>query len=464
MLGFCDEVLVVDAGSSDGTLDLLHELARTDNRLRIIRESVDFSHPRWGIHLLSSLKARARLLCRGEYLWEMDTDEVVGPHEYEKIAQQLSRLESIKDAPPTLSLPTAYFWGDLSILRTDTPVWRTRLSKNDPRVTHGLSSKRRKRDELGNYYLELNSDPATDSHCSYVWLDLESDIPDTLPSEYSADGKLTISSLAAYFKALAELPVVLNVGTLNLARSLRLCTSFLPGYYTSIFRDYNFESIQWNPLFRKPWMIVTDQEISTTAELLKEGGPIQFIRNSTSQELKSFTTHQLQVPQSVQDWWRESGEREWSLSPTPFDEVASKTSDAYPPHHTTTLATEFSSLSGEYTEVHDLEVELPRHESTRRGDERVPIIHRTVPVDPEGLIELSHKAFSEGSIEEGRKFLSYAENIAPKDARVLMTRIDYLLSAGEAEDALVYAKRGLWLFPTRAEFRAAYQECLAQRG
>jgi GT2 family glycosyltransferase len=41
MLGFCDEVVVVDAGSSDGTIDLLHEIARTDPRLRVVREFVD---------------------------------------------------------------------------------------------------------------------------------------------------------------------------------------------------------------------------------------------------------------------------------------------------------------------------------------------------------------------------------------------------------------------------------------
>ncbi len=465
MLGFCDEVVVVDAGSSDGTIDLLHEIARTDPRLRVVREFVDFSHPRWGIHLMTSLKARARLLCQGEYVWEMDADEVVGPQEYEKIERLLSTLQLSEGAVTSLTLPTAHFWGDISILRTDIPVWRPRLSKNDPRITHGLPFKRSKKDELGNVYLELLSDPATECHSSYAWVDLESDLPNTVPSNYSLNESLRITSLAEYFKALAELPVVLNVGTLNLARSLRLCTSFLPGYYSSIFCDHNFDSTEWNPLFKKPWMIVTDEEVSHAAARLKEGAPVQFIRNSTySQELVSLTTHQIQIPLSIKDWIRESREREWGISSAPIYEEIKKESSNNPPSPTATLATEFSTLARDFTEVHDLEVELPYHQSSGRSDERVPIIHRTIPIDKEGLIDLAHRAFEEGHLEEGRRFLSYAENIAPKDATILMMRIDYLLSVNETQEAIVYAKRGLWLFPTRSEFRKAYQECIAQRG
>ena len=464
MLGFCDEVVVVDAGSSDGTLNLLAEIARTDPRLRIIREFVDFSHPCWGIHLSTSLRARARLLCRGEYVWEMDTDEVIGPQEYEKVRGLLSLLEHSKDTAPSLALPIAHFWGDVAVLRTDIPVWRARLSRNDPRITHGLPSKRRKSDELGNNYLELNSDPEIDCRSSYVWLDLESDIPNTLPPGYSSNEKLTVTSLPEYFKALAELPVVLNLGTLNLTRFLRLCTAFLPGYYTSIFREYNFDSIEWNPLFKKPWMIVSDEEIITAAEQLKSQGPIQLINNSFSHALTSSTTHQILIPQSVKDWSRELLERDWSISSIQMDEGIRNKSEEYAPKETTTLATEFSSLAGEFTQVHDLEVELPQHQSLRGDDEKIPIIHRTIPMDSGGLLELTHKAFQDGNIEEGLKFLSYAENITPKEANVLMTRIDYLLSVRETEDALVYAKKGLWLFPTRSEFREVYQECLAQRG
>lgn len=464
MLGFCDEVVVVDAGSSDETLELLNEIARTDTRLRIIREYVDFSHPRWGIHLSTSLKARARLLCRGEYLWEMDTDEVIGPQEYGKIEGLLSLLELSKDTTPTLALPTAHLWGDVSILRTDIPVWRTRLSLNDPRITHGLRSNSKKNDELGNSYLELQHDPAIECSSTYTWLDLESELSVTLPNKFSAISNGLISSLPDYFNALTELPVILNLGTLNIPRALQLCASFLPGYYTSIFRDYNFDSTQWNPIFKKPWIAVTNDEICSAAEILKEGGPTQFIRDSLSQELKSFTTHQIQIPQSVKDWAREVYDREWSNSLAVSGESAPKREEGSTDKNTATLASEFSSLAGEFTEVHNLEVILPPHQSSGKYSEQIPIIHRTIPVDIGGLLELTHKAFEGGNIEEGRRYLSYAENIAPKDAHVIMTRIDFLLSLNESEDAIVYAKRGLWLFPTRAEFRKIYQECLAQRG
>ena len=34
LLGFCDEVVVVDAGSTDGTIEVMNQLQREDSRLR----------------------------------------------------------------------------------------------------------------------------------------------------------------------------------------------------------------------------------------------------------------------------------------------------------------------------------------------------------------------------------------------------------------------------------------------
>jgi Glycosyl transferase family 2 len=463
MLGFCDEVIVIDAGSSDGTVDLLNEISRADSRLRVIQESVDFSHPRWALHLIGSLKARARMLCRGEYLWEMDADEVVGPQDYPKIEQLLSTFSDLSKDSSVLALPIAHFWGETSQLRTDIPVWRPRLSRNDARITHGVSTKNREKDELGNLYPKLITDPATDHIISLIWLDLDSEVPIIFPPSYSKTADLRMNSLAEYLSALEHLPVVLHLGTLNLSRTLYQCKFLWPGFFTSVFKDHNFDTTQWNPIFKKPWIALSDEEILEAATELRESGPVQFISRGLNPELKGFTCHQLHIPQAVKDWVREA-ESLQGFSTEEGTIYPQSTHNENSQSLGTTMAAEFAVLAGEYTEVHDLQVELPPHTSSSEGNERMPIVHRTIPVDVESLLHVALKALDEGQIQEGKRFLSFAENIAPKDPNVLITRIDFLLATNELADALAYAKRGLWLFPTHAEFRELYQQCLTAIG
>ena len=62
MLGFCDEVVVVDAGSSDGTIDTLLEMQRLDSRIVVHVQDRDWSAPRSAV-FDGQQKALARAIC-----------------------------------------------------------------------------------------------------------------------------------------------------------------------------------------------------------------------------------------------------------------------------------------------------------------------------------------------------------------------------------------------------------------
>lgn len=68
------EILAVDAGSTDGTLEILREYEEFDDRVKVIRsEKKSYGYQvNLGIHL-----------ARGEYIGIVETDDVIRPHMYE---------------------------------------------------------------------------------------------------------------------------------------------------------------------------------------------------------------------------------------------------------------------------------------------------------------------------------------------------------------------------------------------
>ena len=81
MLGFCDEIVVVDGCSIDGTYEVLENLAKEDSRIKIYQNELSFEEP--GIDGMQ--KALARAFCENDFLWQMDCDEIVHEDDYEKI-------------------------------------------------------------------------------------------------------------------------------------------------------------------------------------------------------------------------------------------------------------------------------------------------------------------------------------------------------------------------------------------
>ena len=156
MLGFCDEVVVVDGGSTDGTFEKIVEIG--DDRIKLQVREWDWSEP--GMDGMQ--KAYARALCTGEFLWQQDADEVVHEADYEKIKLLVKRFPTEVDL---LHLPVVELWGSRDRVRTDRHSWKWRLSRDNFKITHGIVRHARVLDEkTGKVYAKRGMSDG----CEYV--------------------------------------------------------------------------------------------------------------------------------------------------------------------------------------------------------------------------------------------------------------------------------------------------------
>jgi glycosyltransferase involved in cell wall biosynthesis len=80
------EFIIVDDGSSDGSLEVLHEYARRDARVRVLQNPVNIG--------VAQTLNRGLAECRGEYVARMDADDVALP---ERFAKQVEFMDSRPD-------------------------------------------------------------------------------------------------------------------------------------------------------------------------------------------------------------------------------------------------------------------------------------------------------------------------------------------------------------------------------
>ena len=116
MLGFCNEVCVLDGGSTDKTYEILQELSKTEPKLKLSVHKIDFSKPDYAYQSDGLQKGRARDLCTSEFCWQMDCDEVVHEEDYEKI---ISLCTNFPNGVDLVSLPVVEYWGSPEKVRAD---------------------------------------------------------------------------------------------------------------------------------------------------------------------------------------------------------------------------------------------------------------------------------------------------------------------------------------------------------
>lgn len=141
MLQFADEVVVLDSGSGFGrpnpTGKRLLELAEQDSRISVVLTSkFDWSAPNHGI-FDGQTKALARSYCKGDFLWQFDTDEIVHELDAPKIRPLIEKLNYLQQCP-IMALPVVEYWGSKGKVRADINPWKARLSRNLPDITHGI--------------------------------------------------------------------------------------------------------------------------------------------------------------------------------------------------------------------------------------------------------------------------------------------------------------------------------------
>jgi len=123
MMGFCDQVVVVDGGSKDGTWEALNKLKTSldddGSNLLLEKRERNWDHKRFAV-FDGLQKAYARSFCTGDFCWQMDSDEIVHEHDYGKIKSLAGELPKSLNL---LCLPVIEYWGKSGKVRVDVNPW-----------------------------------------------------------------------------------------------------------------------------------------------------------------------------------------------------------------------------------------------------------------------------------------------------------------------------------------------------
>lgn len=270
MLGFCDEVVVVDSGSEDGTWEKLLELAEKEPKIKTNQNKIDWDHPRFAYHSDGMQKAYARNLCTGDFCWQMDSDEFVLPEDHKKIKSIVKRFPKLSEL---IALPVVEFWGSYDKVRVDINPWKWRLSRNSSHITHGIPKELRREDEDGNTYTAPGSDT-----CDYVHKDTFDRIPFIAYYSESVETvrrkalSLNEDALKEYEKwyndISSHVPTIYHMSWFDLTRKIKLYKNYWTKFWLSQYNLPLEDTPENNMFFDKAWSEVEDSEIEELAARL----------------------------------------------------------------------------------------------------------------------------------------------------------------------------------------------------
>lgn len=280
MLAFCDEVCVVDGGSTDSTWSRLQQMAlgyMTQNvdgtvtqRLKVKQITRDWDHPRHAV-FDGLQKAEARKMCTGDFCWQQDSDEVVHEDDCEKIKDLVMRFPA---NAALLALPVIEYWGGIEKVRLDINPWKWRISRNDPAITHGIPRALRRIDSLGHTYAAQGTDG-----CDYI--DSVTGDPIPFSSFYTPDiERLKHAAMMGNASALAnyeqwfnfvvdKIPGVFHFSWWDLERKIKTYRGYWARHWKSLFDVTVTDTPENNFMFDKKWSDVSDEDIRERAALMK---------------------------------------------------------------------------------------------------------------------------------------------------------------------------------------------------
>lgn len=273
LLEFCDEVVVVDAGSRDGTRELLSRHCEREPRLRLFDRPVDFDHPRWALAIDGKLKAFARDQCRGSFCFQADLDEIVADDAGATIR---SLCDHWPDDEVVLAFPFVEYWGSVHAVRADIPTCFPRLSRNLEWITHDVPLRARRFDRDG----ELHVAPYESDSCEYVHrvsyepLRVVPLVDPTLDAlrQAATDSALERSRWQIEFNRLIErIPTVFHLSWLDVERKLSHYRDHWPRFHASLF-DVDVSDCPPAPGGRA-WAELDDEELRLAAARFVAEGP-----------------------------------------------------------------------------------------------------------------------------------------------------------------------------------------------
>lgn len=271
MAEFCDEICVVDGGSTDGTWQALQFLASTDPILKVKQVPRDWSHPRHAV-FDGMQKAEARAMCTSEYCWQMDSDEIVHEDDAAKVIDLCRKIPREADV---LSLPVIEYWGGPEKVRVDIQPWKWRLSRNKPNITHGIPRELRTTDADG-HPMAL---PGTDGcdmidketgerlpHVSFYTPDVER----VRQFAIMGDNNALLQYQLWFNAAVNRLPCVFHYSWYDLPRKIRLYRDYWQNHWNGLWGRDTSDVAENNMMFDVPWSQVTDEMIEARAKELKD--------------------------------------------------------------------------------------------------------------------------------------------------------------------------------------------------
>ncbi len=274
LLSNFDEVIVVDAGSTDGTWERLQEI----EGIRAYQHSVDFDHPRWAIHSDGDLKAKAREYVTTDWCWQMDIDEIVHADIRQKVQEWLSGVPKAYDL---VSLPVVEYWGSTGKIRVDVNPWKWRLSRNKDYITHGIPSELRVYDDDGHLYALSGTDS-----CDYIHSDTFERLPHVSFYDETrhnqrllalAGDKEALKGYESWLNTVVEiLPTVYHYSWYDIERKITSYQTHWGEFWKSMYDLNKEDTPENNVCFDKKWSEVTPDDVKVLAQRLEEekGGHI----------------------------------------------------------------------------------------------------------------------------------------------------------------------------------------------
>jgi glycosyltransferase involved in cell wall biosynthesis len=270
MLKFCDEVCVVDGGSTDGTWQFLEELSKKNDKVKIKKIERDWTHPRHAV-FDGMQKAEARAMCKYDFCWQMDSDEIVHEKDADKIIAMCERIPKTVDI---VSLPVVEYWGGPEKVRIDIQPWKWRLSRNLPHITHGIPRHLMRKDDNGDVFALPGTDGCDMIHketrelLSHVTFHTQE--TENLRQAAVSGHAGSLSQYQSWFNNVIEaLPGVHHYSWYDIPRKIRTYKGYWTRHWNSLYNGSLLDTAETNMMFDLPWSEVTEEMIDEKAKELK---------------------------------------------------------------------------------------------------------------------------------------------------------------------------------------------------
>ncbi len=271
MLPFCEEVVVMDGGSTDGTWESLQELAEKNEKIKIYQHIVDWTAKRSAVQD-GEQKARARAKCTQKYCWQQDVDEIVHENHQHLVFKLIPQFPVFVDL---ISLPVVEYWGSQGKVRLDVNPWKWRLSRNKPYITHGIPKALRVVDENGETYAMQGTDG-----CDYISAETGDplqhacfytpEMHEKRELAFSGDEKALEEYNVLFEELVTKVPGVFHYSWYDIERKIKTYRGFWQRHWESLYDVSQEDTAENNMFFEKPWSEVTDKDITTLAKDLEE--------------------------------------------------------------------------------------------------------------------------------------------------------------------------------------------------